>query len=82
MGQRAAFDGQTVGVQFKMRSPDGDQGYPGTLDVTVRYWLTPENVWRIEYEAVTDKATPVNLTQHLYFNFPALSSKARSWIMN
>lgn len=62
-------DGQTVGVQFKMRSPDGDQGYPGNLDVTVRYWLTPENVWRIEYEAVTDKATPVNLTQHLYFNF-------------
>jgi aldose 1-epimerase len=37
--------------------------------VTVRYWLTADNVWRIEYEATTDKATPVNLTQHLYFNF-------------
>ncbi len=61
-------EGKSVGVQFKLRSPDGDQGYPGTMDVVVRYWLTPANVWRIEYEAVTDKATPVNLTQHLYFN--------------
>jgi aldose 1-epimerase len=62
-------DGKSVGVKFTMSSPDGDQGYPGKLDVTVSYWLTPANVWRIEYEAVTDKATPVNLTQHLYFNF-------------
>jgi len=37
--------------------------------VTVCCWLTSENVWRIEYEAVTDKATPINMTQHLYFNF-------------
>ena len=62
-------EGRTVGVKFTMSSPDGDQGYPGKLDVTVCYWLTPGNVWRIEYEAVTDKATPVNLTQHVYFNF-------------
>lgn len=62
-------DGKSVGIKFTMTSPDGDQGYPGKLDITVRYWLTPENVWRIEYEAVTDKATPVNMTQHLYFNF-------------
>jgi len=62
-------EGRTVGVKFTLSSPDGDQGYPGKLDVTVCYWLTPGNVWRIEYEAVTDKATPVNLTQHVYFNF-------------
>jgi len=62
-------EGKSVGIKFTLSSPDGDQGYPGKLDVTVHYWLTPENVWRIEYEAVTDKATPVNLTQHLYFNF-------------
>ncbi len=62
-------EGRNVGVKFSMTSPDGDQGYPGKLDVTVCYWLTPENVWRIEYGAVTDKATPINLTQHLYFNF-------------
>jgi aldose 1-epimerase len=62
-------EGKNVGVKFTMTSPDGDQGYPGKLDVTVVYWLTADNVWRIEYQAVTDKATPVNLTQHLYFNF-------------
>lgn len=62
-------EGRSVGIKFWMTSPDGDQGYPGKMDVTVKYWLTPENVWRIEYEAVTDKATPVNLTQHVYFNF-------------
>lgn len=62
-------EGRNVGIKFTHSSPDGDQGYPGKLDVTVCYWLTPDNVWRIEYEAVTDKATPVNLTQHLYFNF-------------
>ncbi len=62
-------EGQDVGVKFTLTSPDGDQGYPGKLDLTVRYWLTAQNVWRIEYEAVTDKATPVNMTQHLYFNF-------------
>ncbi len=62
-------EGDRVGVKFSLTSPDGDQGYPGTLKVTVRYWLTADNVWRIEYEATTDKATPVNLTQHLYFNF-------------
>lgn len=61
-------EGRNVGIKFWMSSPDGDQGYPGKLDVTVRYWLTPENIWRIEYEAVTDRPTPVNLTQHLYFN--------------
>lgn len=61
-------EGKNVGIKFTMTSPDGDQGYPGKLDVTVCYWLTPQNVWRIEYEAVTDKPTPVNMTQHLYFN--------------
>lgn len=64
----ALRDGRTVGVRFTMTSPDGDQGYPGTLDVTATYWLTPDNVWRIEYKAVTDRATPINLTQHVYFN--------------
>jgi aldose 1-epimerase len=62
-------EAKSVGVKFMMTSPDGDQGYPGKLDVTVCYWLRPNNVWRIEYEAVMDKPTPVNLTQHLYFNF-------------
>jgi len=49
-------------------SRDGDQGYPGTLTATVTYTLTPDNRWAIEYEARTDQPTPVNLTQHNYWN--------------
>lgn len=57
-----------VGVRFTHRSPNGDQGYPGTLDVAVVYTLSEENELRIEYAATTDQPTPVNLTHHSYFN--------------
>lgn len=62
-------NGDDVGLVFEFTSPDGDEGFPGTVNVKVVYTLTKDNVWRIDYEAVTDKATPINLTQHLYFNF-------------
>jgi len=55
------------GVEFSLVSPDGDQGYPGTLTVLVRYTLRGSGV-RIEYSGKSDKTTVVNLTNHAYFN--------------
>lgn len=55
-------------IHFSYVSPDGDQGFPGTLKMKVVYKLTPENEFKITYEATTDKPTYVNLTHHTFFN--------------
>jgi aldose 1-epimerase len=63
-----ADGGDGPSVAFSYLSPDGEEGYPGNLSVTVTYTLTNDDELRIDYEATTDKTTPVNLTHHSYFN--------------
>jgi aldose 1-epimerase len=69
---KAVWQGEPLpngtGVAFSRTSPDGEEGYPGNLKARVTYTLSDANELSIAYEATTDKPTPVNLTQHTYFN--------------
>jgi aldose 1-epimerase len=67
------------GVAFSYLSKDGDDGFPGNVKAKVTYTLTDANELVIDYEATTDKATPINLTQHSYFN---LSGEGNGDILN
>ncbi len=64
----------TSGVGFTYESPDGEEGYPGALTTTVIYTLTDNDELKIEYEATSDQATPVNLTNHCYWNLAGAGS--------
>jgi aldose 1-epimerase len=63
-----ALKGGKTGVSFTYLSKDGEEGFPGNVKVKVAYTLNDENELVIDYEASTDKATPINLSQHSYFN--------------
>ncbi len=75
-GGKAGFDSKVWDVksatdsslEISYVSPDGEEGYPGTLTTTVRFTVLPENTLDIKYEASTDKKTVVNLTNHAFFN--------------
>lgn len=63
------FEGQDhIGVKLSYYSPDGENGYPGNVNVTITYALNNHNQLIVDYLATTDKATPVSLTNHTYFN--------------
>lgn len=65
-------------VRLTLNSPDGDQGFPGNLSASVLYRVTEDNRLSIEYRATVDKACPVNLTNHAYFNLDGVHSDVRN----
>lgn len=80
---KVIWDGKALksknGVAFTYTSHDGDDGFPGNLKIKVTYTLNNENELGIDYEATADKATPINVSQHSYFN---LAGEGTSDILN
>ena len=76
--QYQVYDGKQLNdstVELSLVSPDGDNGFPGTVRATVRYTLTADNAIDIRYEATTDKKTVINMTNHSYFNLNGTPSQ-------
>ena len=69
-----AVSGRSVGARLTYTSPDGEEGYPGTLKASVTYALSEDGAFRIDYRATTDKTTVVAMTNHLNFNLAGAGS--------
>ena len=69
-----ADDGDEPALRLHLVSPDGEENYPGTLDVTVTFTVTADNALTLHYEAFTDKPTVCSLTNHVYFNLGGAAS--------
>lgn len=69
-----AIDGDEPKLVLTLHSPDGEEGYPGNVDITVTYTLLASNALSIRYEATTDQKTVINLTNHAYFNLSGYAS--------
>ena len=73
-GEALPPQAHAASVRFRHTSRDGDDGFPGTVEVSVTYTLTDANELWLEYEATADKPTPVNLTNHAYFNLAGVGA--------
>ena len=71
---RPFVEGDVVGLVLSLVSPDGDMGFPGTVNCKVTYRVLPTNVWTVDYEATTDRPTVLNLTHHSYWNLAGEAS--------
>jgi len=71
---RPFHEGAADCLELTLVSPDGDAGLPGTVTMRVTYKVLPDNVWRVEYEATTDKPTVINPTHHSYWNLAGEAS--------
>lgn len=79
-GEVLPLQDQAASVRLRYTSRDGDDGFPGTVEVSVVYTLTDDNELKLAYAAAADKPTPLNLTNHAYFNLAGGGDVYDTWV--